>query len=308
MPGTDLILTHCGVVDPSGKILPSGRAAFIANVTALLMRGNADGKGLLLSSLLGLPMPPDGGPEYPAPNLSTLSLEKEKIFYFTPDPISAALSLPYLADPESLWSKVFVDGIYATIASGLNLPGSYTPALFDPTIWLPDLSINFKDFPFIKLLTIDLPSKLLPQILLKLKVPALPIPPIPTIPTFKLPPFPPIPELPTTGIPPQFNFNVQYAFPDLFLNLTAAIPGLIVPSLPTSLPKLFLDPFSALLNIFLDLLIKFNVIVTSPKLLIATMLTILHNIAVMIACDIIGSLLGTGAIVKSAALFGGLTI
>ena len=38
----------------------------------------------------------------------------------------------------------------------------------------------------------------------------------------------------------------------------------------------------------------------------ATMLVILHNVAVMIAADVIGSTLGTGGLVKAVATFGGL--
>lgn len=299
-PGTDKILTWCGVVDEGGKILPPGRKAFVAQVVALLTAGNADGKGLLLSKALGVPMPPAPGPPFPAPSL-TNPANIEPLFWFGPDP-TAALSLPFLLDEKGIWSQIFVDGLYATVASALNLNGSYVPPVFDPTIYGIDFDFDIKvDIPT---LAVKIPQILTPQIpklILKLGVPSLPIPPIPAI-----PPTIPLPAIPPMPIPPPFQFGIPLAFPDFFLKLLLGIPKLVIPAVPVSLPDLFLGPFNVLLDIFLNLLLDLKLIIVSPKLLMATMLVILQNIAVMIVCDIIGLILGTGVIVKAAAALGGL--
>jgi hypothetical protein len=302
-PGIDPILTHCGVVDTSGKLIPSGRAAFVADVIALLTAGNADGKGLLLAKALGVPVPPVGGPPFPAPQLVPPGIPIEPIFYFGPDP-TAILSTPYLMDPKGLWSQIFVDGLYAAIATALNLPGSYVPPLFDPSIYGIDFSFKLPgDLPT---LAAKLPTVLAPQIpklILKLGVPSLPIPAPPAIPPiFSIPNFPP--PLP---IPPPINFGIGLAFPDLFIKFLAGIPSLIIPAVPTSLPDLFLKPFSVLLELFFKIAAELNLFLTSPKLLVATMLVIIQNVVTMIVCDIIGMILGSGDIVKAFAVFGGLS-
>ena len=301
--GTGKILTHVGLLDDNDVITTNGRKTFIDRVLLLLATGNVDGKSLPLTKVLPITMPQVPGPTVPAPRLLD-PFKQEPLFWFEPeDPASILLSTPYLNDPESLWNKVFIDGLYAAMAKMLNLNGSYVPPLFDPTIYLPNESFDIPiDFPN---LGIKIPQILLPDVLIKiahdLGIPDIPIPEIP-----KLPPAFEIPTIPLPPIPPMIN--AQFAFPDFFIDFGLKIPGLIVPELPTDgLPELFLKFFNILLDIFLNLMIKFNLIIVSPKLLVATMLLMLHNAAVMIVCDILGLFIGAGGIVKGIAQLGGLT-
>jgi hypothetical protein len=301
-PGTGKILTVAGVVDSGGKLLDTGRKAFVADVVALLTKGNENGKGLLLAQALSVPVPPVGGPVLPAPSLLN-PLAMEPILWFGPDP-TAALSLPYLLDKEGIWSKIFVDGLYAGIASALNLNGSYVPPLFDPSIYFPDITFDLKvDIPTLAVKIPQILTPKIPKLILKLGVPSLPIPDLPAI-----PPSIPLPKIPDMPIPPPIDFGIPLAFPDFFVKLIAGIPSLVIPAVPVSLPGLFLAPFKALLDIFIKLLVDLKLILVSPKLLMATILVILQNVAVMIVCDIIGLILGAGAISTSAAIFGGLAL
>jgi len=303
-PGTDKILTHCGVVDANGKIMPAGRKAFVAQVIALLIGGNEDGKGLLLSKALSVPVPPIGGPQFPAISIVHPPVVMEPLFWFGPEP-TALLSLPYLSDENGMWSKIFVDGLYATIASALNLNGSYVLPIFDPSIYVDfDFDINV-DIPT---LAAKIPTIITPDFIIKLNAKlggSIPIPDLPAIPpTISMPEIPPMPKPPALG----FDFGMKLAFPSFFIDFIASIPGLVIPKVPVSLPDIFLGPFNAMLDIFLNLLLKLGVALISPKLLTATMLVIIHNVAVMIACDMIGLILGCGAIVTSVSKFGGLSI
>lgn len=312
-PGTAPILGPLGanIVDNDGKITDPARAGLISNVIKILQGGNKDGKGLLLSNLLNMPMPPVSGPILPAPTLVNPKME-EPLFWFEPDPY-AELSLQYLTDKNSVWNKTFVDGLYASIAKGLNLNGSYILApvpIFDPSIYGFTFDFDLKvDLPT---LAVKLPAFLLPEVPKlpgKLGIPKLEIPELPKIPpAFEIPEMPPMPQLPTIALP---GIPVpSLAFPNLFLDFFFELPKIVVqlaiPSIPTSLPDLFLKPFNLIFDLFFKLLFKLNLVLTVPKLLVATILSIMHNVAVMLACDIIGLFLGTGSIVKGVAAFGNL--
>ena len=300
--GTTPILTHAGVLDDTGKLSDSAHAAFVANVVTLLTKGNVGGKGLFLSSALDVAFPPSGGPSLPAPSLANPTLI-EPILWFGPDP-TAALSIPYLSDRDGVWSKMFVDGFYAAVLKALNLNGSYVPPIFDPTIYGLDMDFDLKvDLPTLAIKIPEIITPKLPDLLLKLGIPKLDIPPIPAIPpTILLPSIPPIPSIP--GLDPKFNITL--VLPEFFKLIALGIPPLIIPKFPPalSLPDLFL--IIPLIELFLKVMIDLNIVLVSPKLLVATMLVMLQNISIALACDAVGLILGSGSIVKAVATFGGL--
>lgn len=298
--GTTPILTHAGVLDASGKLTDSAHGAFVAQVLALLTMGNVGGKGLFLAKAIDTAFPPTGGPTMPAPSLNNPTL-KEQILWFGPDP-TVALSAPYLMDRNGIWSKLFVDGFYAGVLKALNLNGSYVPPVFDPTIYGIDFDFDLKvDLPSLAIKIPEIITPKLPDLLLKLGIPKLEIPELPAIPPLiPLPPIPTPPPIP--GLDPRFN--VSLVLPEFFLQIALGIPPLIIPSIPLSIPDLF--PLIPLIDLFLDILIKLNIALVSPKLLVATMLVMLQNISIAIACDVVGLLLGSGSIVKAVATFGGL--
>lgn len=306
--GTAPILGPKGanIVDDAGKITAAARESLVINIVKLLQQGNKDGKGLLLSSALNVAMPPAPGPKLPTPSLTNPKAQ-ESIFWFEPDPY-ASLVIPYLLDPNSAWSKIYVDGLYASIAKGLNLNGSYVPPIFDPTIFGIELDVKLDlqlDLPKLPLTLPTLIAPKIPDLLLKLKLPSLPIPAIPKIPSFTIPDLPAVPNLPSIPLP---GIPIPtLAFPDLFINFFLELPTVVFPpKLPLSFPDLFLSPFNFLLDLFFSIAFRLNAILVSPKLLMATMLAILHNVAIMIGCDIVGSIFGTGEFVKTIARFGGL--
>ena len=300
--GTSPILTHAGVLDASGKLTDSAHAAFVAQVIALLTTGNVGGKGLLLSRAIDVALPPVGGPKLPAPTLINPTLE-EQILWFGPDP-TVVLSTPYLMDRNGIWSKLFVDGFYAGILKALNLNGTYAPPVFDPTIYGIDFDFDLKvDLPTLAIKIPEIITPKLPDLLLKLGIPKLEIPPFPAIPPLPIIPLPPIPTPPPIpGLDPRFN--VTLVLPEFFMQIAIGIPPLIIPSIPLSIPDLF--PIIPLIDLFLEVMIKLNIALVSPKLLVATMLVMLQNISIAIACDIVGLFLGSGSIVKAVATFGGL--
>jgi hypothetical protein len=298
--GTSPILTHVGALDSSGALTDSAHAAFVAQTIALLTSGNADGKGLFLAKALGTSIPPFGGPTMNAPSLTDLS-HKEHVLWFDPDP-TASLSIPYLRNRDGIWSKLFVDGFYAGILKALNLNGSYVPPVFDPTIYGLDFAFDPRvDLPKLAVKIPEIITPELPNLLKKLGVPSLEIPPVPAIPpTISLPAIPEPPPIP--GLDPRFN--VTLVIPEFFKRIAIGIPGLIIPKIPTVLLELI--PVIPLIELFLQVLIDLNLALVSPRLLVATMLVMLQNVAVAIACDVLGLIVGTGSIVKSVAVLGGL--
>src|SRR5579863_9981431 len=206
------ILTGIGYLD-KGKLTPAARAAYVADVLALLAGGNANGKAKLCSpgtqlfANLITGLPPIPGPDIF--NVTTLAVEP--LFWFNPDPV-ATLVATQLVDPVKcpIWNTIFPDGILDTTAVALDLNGN-TPLFpfFDAS--LP--ALNVKGFPLsLPDLGLALGLPLLPKLLIKLATLniALALPMLPMIPTLTLPSF---------GIPPDLALKAAIALPNLIIGL-----------------------------------------------------------------------------------------
>lgn len=316
--GTDKILgpAGAGMMGDDGKLLKGARDKFVTEVLALQAAGNADGMGISkINPLLPIPIPPIPGPLMPS--LTGLS----PLFWFNPEPY-ALLAAPEVLKPTGQYQKLIVDGFYEPLVKALNLPGKTALGpVFDPTIFL-DLSdskwqgLTLPDLPgiLIQLVVLGglaqilplpgLPAKIIlgadfgifdPKLIIDLipliLAPPIPLPPIPTI------PLPPIPELPNPGVP-------QFFLPDLALGFFK-MPALIFPELIGELASISIDPISLIgkiigimMNLILKILAPSGMLIAPLSLLVSTLCIIIKNLAGMILCDLIGSLFGTGLMVK----------
>jgi hypothetical protein len=298
--GTDPILgpTVVGLLNADGSISDEHRKAFTNEVIGLLKAGNADGKGLTISKLLGVPIPPVAGPSFPSP------VDLSPLFWFTPDPY-ADLSTPFIQDPEGDFQKIFIDKIYAPMLSAININGFYTPAFFDPTIFVPDFDLP--DFPDLPALFLKFPTLLLPpsgQLFVKLPKPFPPPPPeLPSLPALP-PPLPVPPTLASLGLPEIPNFALPGIFAGIIKTLFGVIPTLPTIFLPIEIPTpaaLFEKLFKPLFDPMLDFMVSQDLVIITPKLFVAALIVMLKNFAAALAVDAVGLILGAGGICKIAA-------
>jgi hypothetical protein len=292
------VLTGIGFLQ-GGKIAPSARSRYLAEVLALMATGNADGRGgspstKIFSSIV--PLPPIAGPRIP----NVITLKSEPLFHFEPDP-GATLIAAQLNDPKNnpMWHTIFVDTLLEKTAVALDMPGS-TPLfpIFDVSgpfgidlpipFALPELAAK------LNLLPPELVIKLA-DLGIKLQPPSLPIPPIP-------------PDLPDLKLP-----SAQLVLPDLMLGLIKLpfdiLLKLVLPpkldlvlNLP-GLPKVVLD---LAMEIVIKLLADLGLMLIVPKLFVASLLIYIKNVVAMVCCDIVGALVGTGSIAKSVGTLTGL--
>jgi hypothetical protein len=325
--GTEKILGPNGanIIGSDGKLTPAARNKFISEVLQLQLVGNQNGLGMSkINPLLLLPITPIPGPLVPSLNV-VHGASLEPLFWFQPDPF-ALLSKPLIEDKNGQWQKIWIEGIYQPLTKLLNMNGKISLGpVIDPSIvvslskfpnlTLPDLpGLMAKIFALVTLAAIPNP----PGIAAKIKLGAdfgisdlkildlialLTSPPVLTPPSFSPPSIPSIPNL--SGQPLTLNF------PNVCIELFKA-PLVVFPQI---LPKISinLNPLNLLTAIFqlltdiLLLVYKALQINAAPSLLIATLITLIKNLAGMLLCDAIGVLLGTGVMVKIVAAIVGLS-
>ena len=312
------------MVNDNGELTKAARDKFSLDVLTLVALGNKDGKGLQKTNpLFLLPCPPIPGPDL---ILSILKPEPEPLFWFKPEPL-ALLSAPIIIDPEKAYQKLIVDTLYAPLVKMMNLDGKLSLGpIIDPSIAIdlskfPNLSIpQLPDIMakiFIQVTLANVPStaiaaklklwddfgigdpKILDLIPLLTKVPDL------SPPSFSIPKIP-IPPVPNLGIP-------SFVLPDLILgilmipiNLIGKLMSLITSPL-LDIIELLIKIIKLIIELIMALLQALGLLVGVPKLLSATISVIIKNLAGMLLCDVVGSLLGTGAIVKIVGTLAGLT-
>lgn len=306
-----------------GKLTKKAKERFCIEVLTLQAGGNENGLGISkFNPLLPIPLAPIPGPLLPSVNGPV------PLFWFKPEPF-ALLSAPAVLNPDGAYQKLIVGGFYEPLCKMLNLDGKTSLGpIFDPTIFL-DLTkpkfqgLKIPDLPGIlaQLVVLGNLSQILPLpgvaaklILLedfgigdpKLAVDLVPLilaPPIPKPPIPEIP-LPPIPSVPNPGLPSFF-------LPDLVLGIFK-LPLVIFPQLIGELADISLDPLALIVKIvkiiidFILSLLK-DILLAPLTLLAATLTIIVKNLAGMILCDLIGSLFGTGALVKIVASLVGLT-
>lgn len=298
-----------GLLSDDGKLTPAAREAFVAQVILLLAGGNLGGKGPKISSLVGV-FPPFPGPKLLDPDRILIKPNDPlgELFWFDPSPL-AIMMTPTLVDPEKDYQKIIVTNLYEPLVKMLNIPGNVVaPPLFDPTSFF-EVDVDIPEF--LADLTAALPTPAL-QIKFAQKYDldanlvakfAVNLPKI-----LDAPPIPP--ALPSPPIP-DFDFII---FPDLFLAiltlplkiLTPEFAISLVTSVPPDPPSIFLKIIEIALDILLKALESIGLLAILPKLLSATMIIILQNMVSMMVCDIIGSVIGTGQVVKTAGTILGL--
>lgn len=319
--GTDKILGPKGaaMVNDQGELTDACRDKFTADVASLMLYGNENGLGLQKTNLLYLvPTPPIPGPSL---IIDALNPQPEPLFWFKPEPF-ALLALPILLDKEKDYQKLIVNTLYAPIVKMMNLNGKTSLGpIIDPTIVMdmgkfPDLKIP--DLPEIMakifaLVNLNNPAaklKLFQEfgigdpVALQLLELVTTIPDI-SPPGFSVPPLP-IPPNPNIGVP-------SFVLPDLLLGLLL-VPIELIKKLMTLVTIPNIDPLGLIKKILqliieaiLKLLETLGLLLGLPKLLAATLTVIMKNLAGMLLCDVVGSLLGTGLIVKIVAQVAGLT-
>lgn len=293
----DPVLTGIGVLT-AGQISDAARAAFVADVGLLLLKGNAKGSTLVpIGSLFSLP--PVAGPNVPGFS------GPEPLFWFNPDPAPlAALQVAALSDPTKTgyWHAIFIDTLFQQVAVALDLPGN-TPLfpMFDISapFGIPPLPLPFT----LPDLAIALDINPLPKLLLKLaglniKV-SIPSVSIPTIPIPQLPKLPPLPLL------PDFLLGMfQLPFKLLLQVLVPPDISLVfdLPNLPAAVFKL---AFQLVLDLFtaLGLPSPFPLL---PKAFVASLIVYLKNVVAMVCCVIVANIVGTGAMAQGVGIVLGL--
>ena len=303
----DPILTKVGLLS-GGKLTQTARERYVDEVIALLLTGNANGKGgspttQIFSALI--PLPPVPGPEIP--NVTTL--QKEPVFWFGPDPAAAILATE-LKNPKAtpFWNAMFPDLLYGKTAAALDLGGT-TPLfpIFDVTAAFPDVDLPLPYTPPDLAVKLELtPPELLPklaQLGIELKIPSIPAPPIPPpipLPNLSLPGVP-FPGLPSIVLPDLLLGLIKLPF-DLLLKLVAPPDIGLVLNLP-DLPK---KVFGLAFDILVKLLVDLGLMLIVPKVIIASLLIYLKNVVAMICTDIVGLIVGSGQIAKTVATLTGL--
>jgi hypothetical protein len=324
--GTDPILgpQGAGVLGSDGKLTPTARAKFVTDIVSVVANGNQDGTGIKYTGFLPLPIFPSAGPKV---ILDPLRPDGENLFWFKAEPLALA-TLPILSDPNKEFQKLIVTGLYEPLVQMLNLNGDHPLfPVFDPTCVI-DLgkfpNIQLGDIPSIlaklaiQFAAMAVPSTL-PAAKIKLAVDfgisdlhiadtlKLLVPPVPP-----KPPLPPIPSIPIPLVPVPKAGIATPNFPDLALGVfkipTALFPQLITLVISPSIdpPALLLKIIGLIVDAILTLLQALGLLTGLPKLLLATMMVIVKDLAVMLLCVVIGRVLGTGALVKIIATLGGL--
>lgn len=311
MPYTDPCMgpTGVGVLDSQGKLTQAARDAFTSQVITLLVSGNRDGKGAKISSLLGIPFPPEAGFGLPDPDRIITNPGESivgDLFRFDPSPF-APLTFDTLRDPKQLYQKLIIDNLYQPFMQAVNQKGNaVAPPILDYSGFLPPdiaIKLTLPDLPKIaiafpggllalKALNLDLGS--VPSFIANLSA-VIPIPSIPSIPQFSLPDFP---TFDFVIFPQLFSLIVQLPFvvlPDLIAKLSASPIDLLIPT-PPALFKLVLD---VVFGLVLDILKKLGLLVMMPKLLIATIIVFLQNAVAAIAPLAVSQIIGTGLVVKT---------
>jgi hypothetical protein len=303
------ILTGVGLIK-DGKLAPEAKKTFVANVIALLVSGNHNGKGKGLepfSELISIP-PTDIPINFP--NLTNLS--KENMFWFDPDPLAALMSTVLLDESKCpMYYKIIVDLLYGSTMEALDLNGA-TPfaPLFDVSLLAPNLS----GFPIppsdlaIKAGIMPVPKLLLKLAELNIMPPSMPIPPTPPV----------LPSLPDfsfgLAIPPSLAVDAAATIPKLLLGLIKLpfdiINKLIAPPDIGLVLKLISFDFSAIFELAFKLLLEIPPIALVPilpKLLIASILIYLKNVLAAVCVDLVGMMIGAGGtITKAVAVATGL--
>jgi len=301
MPGPyGKILTGVGLMNPDDSTLTQkARDTYITEVGLLLLNGNKDGHGL--PDVLGqlFPIPPIPGPSIP--NITTL--KNENLFWFEPDPF-ALLMIDTIKDPKKvpIYHKIFLDLMFQTTATAMNVEGG------TPLFPILDWSFAIPDLPF---------PPTLPDFQLKLKIPTLTLPELALKFDIKFPPK--LPALPNLPLPLDLpSLSLQLPIPPLILPkfclelmlipfklvLKLAIPSI---DLALNLPKLPELVFKLALDLMIQIMIDLDLLLITPKLLVASLLVYLKNIVGMVVTDIIGLIFGAGGtLTKTAAKLTGL--
>jgi len=288
------ILTGIGMLD-SGKLTPAGKAGYVADVLGLIAKGNAKGAcsgcsagTQLFAGLIG-GLPPVPGP--PIVNVTTLAVEP--LFWWDPDPVAALMATLLVDDTKTpIWNAIFPDGILATTATGLDLIGN-TPLfpLFDVSLLVPTLNIFPVPLPELAVKLNLLPPQLLIKLAglgIQLKLPSLPSIPVLTLPSF--------------GLPPDLALKAALAIPQLVIGLIELpfkliIKLLLPPDISLVIKLLTLDisaVFNLALSLLIELLVSLDLLLITPKLLIASLLIYLKDIVAMVCVDLVGQLVGSG--------------
>lgn len=295
----DPILTSVGLLK-DGKLTKSASDKYWDEVTTLLIRGNANGKGMPNVITAVFPIPPTD-PTPPIANVTTL--EREKVFWFDPDPAAAAMAAHIKVRKNAeLLHTIFLDILFEKTAQLMDLNGQTPLApIFDVSAALPDIKLPLPYTPPDLALALKITLPELPAFLLKLgiKIP-------PDLP--KLPEIPSLPTLPTLGlpIPPLILFEFLLGLFELPFKL---LLKLFVPpdiKLIIDLPKLPELVFKMAFEIVLQLMIDLNLLLITPKTLIAAILVYLKNVVGMVVTVLIGSIVGAGGVAKSGAQLCGL--
>lgn len=325
--GTDLILGPQGanMIGDDGKLTQAARNKFVQDCLAIVTGGNEDGAGIKYTGFLPLPIFPIPGPKIILDPIG--HPDGENLLWFKPEPL-ALLTAPILVDPEKEFQKIIVDGLYAPLVKMLNLAGDHPLfPIFDPTCAI-DLSkfpnLQLPDIPGILVdLTVQFAAMGIPKTLPDAKIKLakdfgisdliiadfvkLLVPPVPP-----KPPLPPIPSIPIPAIPlPKAGGLSVPNFPDLALGIfnipQALFPNLIglITAPDIDPPALLLKIIKLIVEILLKLLQTLGLLAGLPKLLLAMLMVIVKNLAVMLLCVVVGKVLGTGSIVKIVATIGG---
>lgn len=301
----DPILTHAGLLQ-GGKLSQAAKDRYVIEVLALLATGNADGQGgspftRVFSSLV--PLPPVPGPKVFDPS----TLRAEQLFWFDADPLAAIMStqLPDRAN-NPVWHAVFIDLLYEKTAVSLDIPGT-TPLfpIFDVSVpFGGTLPIPFTPPDLAALLKVtppDLAVKLAGANL-ALSLPIVPVPP--------LPPVLPAPiDLSVIAHVPGFRL-IDLLIGLIRLPFDVMAQLVLPPSIDlvatVKLPALPGVVLNIAIGILLDLLVSLGMVVTVPKIFIASLLIYLKNVVGMLCTDIVGMLLGAGDISNGIAGLTGL--
>lgn len=301
----DPILTHAGLLQ-GGKLSQAAKDRYVTEVLALLVTGNADGQGgspftRIFNSIV--PLPPIPGPLIFNPS----TLKEEPFFWFGPDPLAAVMSTQLVnRDNNPVWHAIFVDLLYEKTALAFDLPGT------TPLFPIFDISVPFGGALPIPFTPPDLAAKLSvtpPELAVKLiganlalSLPSIPVPPIPpalpapidvsivaNVPGFALM------DLLIGLIKLPFDVMTQLVLPPS-IDLVATVK---LPSLPGVVLKIAIDAL-------LGLLTSLGMLVTIPRIFVASLLIYLKNIVGMLCADIVGMLLGAGDISNGIAGLTGL--
>lgn len=344
--GTEKILGPKGVglLSDDDKLSDAARNKFVEDVIDILTLGNVDGLGITnTKSILKIPAPifPSPGPKIILNPLDNPS--GESLFWFAPES-NVVLSKPFLLDKNGKYQTLMIDNLYAPLVKMLNIEGS-TPLgiINDPTIYI-DLSKLDKDVFDIKSPD-EIGKKVIPKLGLilgelsavvataatglatsvsitqdKYGIGGGTIKDVAAI--FVSPPNPPtslgfpVPEIPKLESPnPSISGLEVKSDLTKFAEAIFKIPSKIIGEslgLVTAIDKLS-DP-SKLISTIIGLISKIIITILEslglltgiPKLLLATLMVIVKNLAFMLLCVVIGKLLGTGILVKIFGSLGGL--